>query len=73
MLRNAALRIGITGTLSTGQNLEENASRQICLATDLETPNAENSQIIVRVLTFGGQFSRKILNYLSEKRRYLYS
>lgn len=46
----------LQGRYQLGQNLGENASRQTWLATDLEASDAENSQIIVKLLTFGGQF-----------------
>lgn len=46
----------LQGRYQLGQNLGENASRQTWLATDLEASNTENAQIIVKFLTFGGQF-----------------
>ena len=46
----------LQGRYQLGQNLGENASRQTWLATDLEVSDAENSRIIVKLLTFGGQF-----------------
>lgn len=46
----------LQGRYQLKQNLGENASRQTWLATDLEVSDAENSRIIVKLLTFGGQF-----------------
>lgn len=37
------------------QKLGDNVARQTWLATDLEASNSENSQVVVKLLSFGGQ------------------